>query len=98
VGCDWHRQPQGFLKRHDAYHVKRAWEQAASQSVAEHGQNASLAAHRTLALIYHQLLQQASALSYLDGFRVMAVLLLVTVPFVWVMRKPRFKSPDRSAA
>lgn len=30
---------------------------------------------QSLALTYHQLLQMASALSYLDGFRVMTVLL-----------------------
>jgi MFS transporter, DHA2 family, multidrug resistance protein len=66
--------------------------------LAQHGESAGSAAHQTLGLIYRQLLQQASALSYLDGFRVMAVLLLVTVPFVWVMKKPRFKSPDRNIA
>jgi hypothetical protein len=45
-----------------------------------------------------QLLQQASALSYLDGFRVMGVLLLITVPFVWIGKKPRFKSSGQDAA
>lgn len=50
------------------------------------------AAHQALALLYHQLLEHASALSYLDGFRVMAVLLVATIPFVWIMKKPVFKS------
>ena len=27
-----------------------------------------------------------------------SLLLLVTAPFVWVMKKPRLKSPDRNAA
>jgi MFS transporter, DHA2 family, multidrug resistance protein len=49
-------------------------------------------AHSAMALLYRQLLQHASALSYLDGFRVMAVLLIATIPFVWIMRKPIFKS------
>lgn len=45
-----------------------------------------------MALIYRDLLQRAAALSYLDGFRVMAILLLVAIPFVWIMKKPEFKS------
>jgi MFS transporter, DHA2 family, multidrug resistance protein len=54
------------------------------------------AAHQALALLYRQLLEHASALSYLDGFRVMAVLLVMTIPFVWIMRKPIFKSSART--
>jgi hypothetical protein len=65
--------------------------------LVQHGESAGSAAHQALALIYHQLLQQASVLSYLGGFRVMAVLLLVTVRFVCVMKKPRFKE-DRNTA
>ncbi|HET7441231.1 MAG TPA: hypothetical protein VFJ47_08020, partial [Terriglobales bacterium] len=60
------------------------------------GENSGSAPHQAMAMIYRQLLQQASALSYLDGFRVMAVLLLLTVPFVWIMRKPRFKGQDQA--
>ena len=44
-----------------------------------------------------QLLRQASALSYRDGFRVMGVLLLLTIPAVWIMRKPRFKAQPGGA-
>ena len=50
------------------------------------------AALRAMALLYRQLQEHASALSYLDGFRVMAILLILTVPFVWIMKKPVFKS------
>ncbi len=60
------------------------------------------AAHQALGLLYRQLLEHASALSYLDGFRVMAFLLVITIPFVWIMRKPIFKSEagaaDKAAA
>jgi MFS transporter, DHA2 family, multidrug resistance protein len=59
----------------------------------QHGANSTSAAQQALALIYRELLRSAAALSYLDGFRVMAVLLLITVPLVWIMRKPQFKSP-----
>jgi hypothetical protein len=40
--------------------------------LVQHGESAGSAAHQALALIYHQLLQQASLLSYLGGFRVVA--------------------------
>jgi len=40
----------------------------------------------------HRLLEHAAALSYLDGFRVMAALLFAAAPFVWIMKKPHFKS------
>ncbi|HEY6338816.1 MAG TPA: DHA2 family efflux MFS transporter permease subunit [Candidatus Sulfotelmatobacter sp.] len=60
--------------------------------LSRQGENSSSAAHQALALIYHELLQRAATLSYVDGFRVMAVLLIATVPFVWIMKKPQFKS------
>lgn len=55
--------------------------------------NAASAPHQAMAVIYREPVRSAQALSYLDGFRVMAVLLIITVPFVWIMRKPQFKSP-----
>lgn len=41
-------------------------------------------------------LRALAALSHLDGFRVMAILLLVAIPFVWIMKK--FKSPPQEQA
>ncbi len=61
--------------------------------LGQKGGSSAPAARQALALIYRRLLQEASALSYLDGFRVMAILLLITIPFVWIMRKPHFKAP-----
>ena len=58
-----------------------------------HGMNAASASYQAMALLYRELVRSAQALSYLDGFRVMAVLLILTVPFVWIMKKPQFKSP-----
>ena len=58
------------------------------------GENTTTAGHQAFAMIYRTLLQRSSALSYLDGFRVMALLLFVAVPFVWIMKKPQFKSPS----
>jgi MFS transporter, DHA2 family, multidrug resistance protein len=63
--------------------------------LSQRGAAAAGASHGAMALLYRQLLQHASALSYLDGFRVMAVLLAVTIPFVWIMKKPVFKSTGK---
>ncbi len=52
----------------------------------------SAPAHQAAGVLYDQLLRHAAALSYLDGFRVMAVLLVAAVPFIWIMKKPHFKS------
>jgi MFS transporter, DHA2 family, multidrug resistance protein len=59
----------------------------------QHGDSAAHAAQQALAGVYAQVLRQASLMSYLDGFRVMAVLLLVSTPFIWIMKKPQFKKP-----
>lgn len=58
------------------------------------GRDSVSAAHQAVGLIYQELLRASSALSYLDGFRVMAVLLLAAVPLVWIMKKPSFKPRD----
>lgn len=65
--------------------------------LVQQGESFARAAGQALALIYHQLLQQAATLSYLDGFRVMAILLFIAVPFIWIMKKPQFKSPGEGA-
>lgn len=65
---------------------------SALQKYLGHGSTAAGTQHEAMAMIYRDLLQRAAALSYLDGFRVMAVLLLAAIPFVWIMKKPHFKS------
>jgi len=60
--------------------------------LSQRGVNSVTAGHQALALLYHALLQRAALLSYMDGFRVMAILLVIAVPFVWIMKKPHFKS------
>jgi MFS transporter, DHA2 family, multidrug resistance protein len=59
----------------------------------QHGDAVVRASQQALAGIYAQVLRQASLMSYLDGFRVLAVLLLVAAPFIWIMKKPQFKKP-----
>ena len=98
-----------FVARRGQFHQARlATSVAASHSLSsvrsglrgylvQQGESSAHAAHQALALIYHQLLEQAATLSYLDGFRVMAILLFITVPFVWIMKKPQFKTPGEAA-
>lgn len=70
---------------------------AIARYLAEHGESFTRATHEALSGIYSQLIRQASLMSYLDGFRVLAVLLLLAAPFVWIMRKPQFKKTASSA-
>ena len=61
------------------------------------GDGPVLATHQALAMIYGQLQQEAAALSYLDGFRIMAILLFLAIPFVWIMKKPHFRPHNGGA-
>lgn len=56
-----------------------------------HGMSLSHAEHAALRALYTLVQQQASVLSYLDAFRLLAVLFAAVAPLVWIMRKPRFK-------
>ncbi|MGH9448531.1 MAG: MFS transporter, partial [Terriglobia bacterium] len=56
------------------------------------GYSFSTAGHQALSEIYRMVIHQASVLSYLDGFRILAVLFVLVAPIVWIMRKPRFKT------
>jgi DHA2 family multidrug resistance protein len=77
-------------------HTERALPSHAMAAVQaylrQHGGDPVSAAHESMALIYRELLRSAAAMSYLDGFRVMAVLLVIAIPFVWIMKRPQFKS------
>ena len=65
------------------------------QAFLKHGGAARGSAKPAWDLLYQQLLRSSAALSYLDGFRVMAVLMLFAVPIVWIMKKPSFESKER---
>jgi DHA2 family multidrug resistance protein len=67
-------------------HVSRLLENLLFQ----HGDAATAAKHGALAEIYVQIVRQAQVMSYLDGFRAMALLFLIAVPLVWLMRKPHY--------
>ena len=58
----------------------------------EHGNASVHAAKQAPGSIYDQALQQASVMSYLDGFPILAALLVIATPLIW-MKKPHFKKP-----
>ncbi len=58
------------------------------QRLAQNGRTFPGAGRSALHLLYGMLLKQATVLSYLDAFRVLALLFVVVSPFVWLMRKP----------
>jgi DHA2 family multidrug resistance protein len=62
---------------------------------AQHGSDTVTSTHQALGFLYGSLQQQATLLSYIDVFRVMAWLFLLTAPLVLLMRKPK-RDPDPS--
>ncbi|MGH9678366.1 MAG: DHA2 family efflux MFS transporter permease subunit [Candidatus Acidiferrales bacterium] len=65
--------------------------------LTQSGEGSVRAGHQALALVYHQVLQEAAALSYLDGFRGMAIVLFLAIPLVWIMKNPHFRSSEGRA-
>lgn len=61
------------------------------------GFDLSTAGHQAMGEIYKMVLHQASVLSYLDSFRILAIFFVVVAPLVWIMRKPRFKTEGGEA-
>jgi MFS transporter, DHA2 family, multidrug resistance protein len=57
-----------------------------------HGMDLSQASSQALAGLYQMVLHQASAMSYLDGFRMLGVVFILVSPVVWLMHKPVFKT------
>lgn len=53
-----------------------------------HGSAPAQAAHQSLALVYQELLRETAVMSYLHGFRLLAIVFAVAAPLAWMM-KPR---------
>jgi DHA2 family multidrug resistance protein len=56
-------------------------------SLGAHGSTAASA--QSLAVLYRQVLRQASAMSFLDLFHLLGTLFLIVTPVVWIMRRPQ---------
>ncbi len=53
----------------------------------QRGTSAVLSGQEALQLLYRMVLKQAAVLSYLDGFRLLAVIFAVVSPLVWLMHR-----------
>jgi MFS transporter, DHA2 family, multidrug resistance protein len=62
------------------------------------GSDLATASQQALEQVYSMVRHQASVLSYLDSFRLLALLFLAVAPLVWLMRKPHFKTQGGSRA
>jgi MFS transporter, DHA2 family, multidrug resistance protein len=60
---------------------------ALSGLLAQHGAGPAAASRGALRILYQEVQRSATVLSYLDGFRIIAVLLVAASPLVWLMRK-----------
>jgi len=62
---------------------------------AQHGSDAVTSTHQALGFLYSSIQRQATLLSYVDVFHVMAWLFLLTAPLVLLMRRPK---PDADSS
>jgi MFS transporter, DHA2 family, multidrug resistance protein len=77
-----------------------AWSGARSaftRLLERQGAGPTIASQGALRILYQEVQRSATVLSYLDGFRIIAVLLALASPLVWLMRKPKSGSPRRPA-
>jgi DHA2 family multidrug resistance protein len=66
---------------------------AAKARFMQLGADAVTATQRAYAAIYGMVQQQASLLSFVEIFWLLAVVFLVMTPIIWIMRKPRGGAP-----
>ena len=64
----------------------------------QRGSDSLTSTHQALGFLYRSLQQQATLLSYIDVFHVMAWLFLLTAPLVLLMRKPKHQAHPEAVA
>jgi DHA2 family multidrug resistance protein len=60
-----------------------------ARSLQHKGVGSIMASREALGTLYDQVLRSALVLSYLDGFLVVAAILVLVAPVVWFMKKPK---------
>jgi DHA2 family multidrug resistance protein len=60
------------------------------------GSDPATASRRALAMLYGLVQQQAALLSFLSVFRVMGILFLLIIPLVFIIRRPKGRTPVTS--
>ena len=89
------------VARREQFHQMRLTSQMAANSpalagarsalarlLAGHGAGPAAASRGALRMLYQEVQRSSTVLSYLDGFRIIAILLALASPLVWLMRKP----------
>jgi DHA2 family multidrug resistance protein len=66
---------------------------ASTQMLMSRGSSAYQASHQAYALVANMLDQQATMLAYIDNFWLLAVAVLVMIPFVFLMKKVKPGGP-----
>ena len=61
----------------------------AAAILSQRGAGAAASAHQSLGLVYDMLQQQATLMSYVDVFHLLAWLFLLVSPLVLIMHKPK---------
>ena len=62
---------------------------ALTHILEQRGIGPAASAQQALGILYQQVVQSATVLSYLDGLLLVAALLVIGSPMVWLMRKPK---------
>ena len=62
-----------------------------------HGFDASVATKKALALAYQTVQQQSGALSFMNSFWVMSLLVSILIPLPFIMRRPKRGEAQPSA-
>ncbi len=77
----------GHVTAYDAGYTAAAGRIA--QALEHAGTTSATAAHDATAVLYGQLLQQATQLGYLDALRALAIACAIMVPVVWLAKRPQ---------
>ena len=70
---------------------------AVTRALQHAGVSSTAAAHRALAVLYHQTILQATTLAYLDVLRVFALMTALMIPFLWLAHGRPHAAPARPA-
>lgn len=67
--------------------------QQTSQILQYRGINPAMADHGSLGMIYSRLIREASMIAFNDAFYILSVLMILVLPLVLIMRKPKAGAP-----
>jgi DHA2 family multidrug resistance protein len=65
-------------------------------AVAAGGADAASASQRSYGIVSGMVQRQASMMAFIDVFRLMAVIFMIIVPFIWIAKRPRLRKPGNN--